>query len=125
SGRLRSAARLAASSSAAPPHEPAAAFRDGLQWRGLSKPYPAAPARTRQPRRRLLFLCAAIARQLGRPAPSGPASPTVSAPTAPRAPTGFGPPRAVSTAVWRSILASSSAPTSTTTTDSQIQVMNP
>jgi hypothetical protein len=31
----------------------------------------------------------------------------------------------VSTAVWRSISACSSAPTSTTTTDSQIQVMNP
>ena len=53
------------------------------------------------------------------------ASPTVSATTAPRAPSGFARPRVVSTAVWRSISAFSSAPTSTTTTESQIQVMNP
>ena len=47
----------------------------------------------------------------------------VSAIRAPRIPRGFGAPVVVSRAVWCSISASSSAPSSTTVVDSHIQVM--
>jgi hypothetical protein len=53
------------------------------------------------------------------------ASPTVSATTAPRAPSGFGRPSVVSFAVWCSVSAFSSAPISTTTAESHIHVTKP
>ena len=52
------------------------------------------------------------------------AAPTVSAMVAPRCPAGAGP-TVVSLAVWCSISALSSAPTSTTMLEIQIQVMKP
>ena len=61
------------------------------------------------------------------PAPraGGPLRPPVSAIRAPRAPRGCSGPAVVSRAVWCSISASSSAPTSTTVAESQVQVMKP
>ena len=53
------------------------------------------------------------------------ASPTVSAMAAPRAPRGRGPPVVVSTEVWCSISAFSSAPNSTMIVEYQSQVMKP